>query len=250
MSPSNQANWPMPLWIAHRGAGKLAPENTLAAFRLGAQHGFRAFECDVKLSADGECFLMHDDKLERCTSGSGSPALQPWSALSRLDAGSWHSRPYAGEPLAHLDAIASFVIRNHLALNLEIKPTPGAEALTGRTVAQQVQRLWADVARKPLLSSFKPEALAAARDAAPELPRALLVDQARPSWLAEALDLSCCGVITHYSLMDAYAVQQIHALNMRAAVYTANDEAVVQWLLANGVDGIITDAVDRFSPAA
>jgi glycerophosphoryl diester phosphodiesterase len=43
---------PWPLWIAHRGAGKLAPENTLAAFRLGAQFGYAAFECDVKLSAD------------------------------------------------------------------------------------------------------------------------------------------------------------------------------------------------------
>ncbi|MBV8468892.1 MAG: glycerophosphodiester phosphodiesterase, partial [Burkholderiaceae bacterium] len=246
--PSGPDDWPMPLWIAHRGAGKLAPENTLAAFRLGAQFGFRAFECDVKLSADGECFLMHDDTLDRCTSGSGNPALQTWSALSQLDAGAWHSRLFAGEPLAHLGAVARFVIRNKLALNLEIKPTPGTETLTGQTVAQQVRRLWAGVERKPLLSSFKPEALAAAREAAPELPRALLVDQARQSWLAEARELGCIGVITHYSLMDAGAVQQIHALGMRAAVYTANDEAVVHWLLANGVDGVITDAVDRFSP--
>ena len=63
--------WPYPLWIAHRGAGKLAPENTLAAFRLGARHGYRAFECDVKLSADGVPFLLHDDTLER-TSGSSA----------------------------------------------------------------------------------------------------------------------------------------------------------------------------------
>ena len=57
--------WPLPLWIAHRGAGRLAPENTLAAFRTGAAHGFRAFECDVKLSADGVPFLLHDATLER-----------------------------------------------------------------------------------------------------------------------------------------------------------------------------------------
>ena len=52
------APWPYPRWIAHRGAGKLAPENTLAAFRVGAAHGYRAFECDVKLSADGVPFLL------------------------------------------------------------------------------------------------------------------------------------------------------------------------------------------------
>ena len=50
--------WPYPLWVAHRGAGKLAPENTLAAFRVGAGHGYRAFECDVKLSADGVLFTV------------------------------------------------------------------------------------------------------------------------------------------------------------------------------------------------
>ena len=52
--------WPYPRWIAHRGAGKLAPENTLAAFRVGAGYSYRMFECDAKLSADGVIFLMHD----------------------------------------------------------------------------------------------------------------------------------------------------------------------------------------------
>ncbi|HSH89567.1 MAG TPA: glycerophosphodiester phosphodiesterase family protein, partial [Ramlibacter sp.] len=60
-------SWPYPRWIAHRGAGKLAPENTLAAFRLGAQHGYRMFECDAKLSSDGVPFLMHDATLGRTT---------------------------------------------------------------------------------------------------------------------------------------------------------------------------------------
>ena len=59
--------WPYPRAIAHRGAGKLAPENTLAAFREGARHGYRAFECDVKLSADGVPFLLHDATLDRTT---------------------------------------------------------------------------------------------------------------------------------------------------------------------------------------
>src|SRR3954454_24649264 len=95
--------WPYPRWIAHRGAVKLAPENTLAAFRLGAQHGYRMFECDAKLSADGVPFLMHDSTLERTTSGHGIGGDQPWHALSQLDAGSWHSRAYAGEPLATLE---------------------------------------------------------------------------------------------------------------------------------------------------
>ena len=65
--------WPYPRWIAHRGAGKLAPENTLAAFRQGAQHGYRMFECDVKLSVDGVPFLLHDATLGRTTNASNKP---------------------------------------------------------------------------------------------------------------------------------------------------------------------------------
>ena len=94
------ADWPYPFWIAHRGAGKLAPENTLAAFRVGASHGYRAFECDVKLAADGVPFLLHDATLRRTTNGHGRAADLSWSELARLDAGSWHSRAYAGEPPA------------------------------------------------------------------------------------------------------------------------------------------------------
>jgi len=104
--------WPYPLWIAHRGAGKLAPENTLAAFRVGARHGYRAFECDVKLSADGVLFLLHDATLQRTTSGSGNAAQRRWGELARFDAGAWHSAAYAGEPLARLDDIAAYCIAN------------------------------------------------------------------------------------------------------------------------------------------
>ena len=112
------ADWPLPLWIAHRGAGKLAPENTLAAFREGARHGYRAFECDVKLSADDVPFLLHDTELDRTTPECGVASLRPWSELSRTDAGIWHSRAYAGEPLPSLRAIAAFLQANGFALDL------------------------------------------------------------------------------------------------------------------------------------
>ena len=242
--------WPYPLWIAHRGAGKLAPENTLAAFRVGAAHGYRAFECDVKLSADGVPFLLHDSTLARTTSGAGLAGEKTWAELSRLDAGGWHSRAYAGEPPPSLAAIAAFCRNNGYALDLEIKPSPGREAETGRVVALEVARLWAGAAVPPLLSSFRPEALQAARAAADSLPRALLLDTLRAGWFDEAQALECAAVVTAYPLMDAAVIAQLHAAGMRALVYTVNDPAEVQRIVALGIDGIVTDAVDRFSPAA
>ena len=241
--------WPYPRWIAHRGAGKLAPENTLAAFRVGASHGFRAFECDVKLSADGVPFLLHDATLQRTTSGTGPASALAWSELSRLDAGGWHSSTYAGEPVPSFAAIARYCLRNGFALDVEIKPSPGDERETGRAVAAMAATLWAQAATPPLLSSFQPDALEGARETAPDLPRALLLDTLRTGWLDEARALGCVAVVTNDALVDAAMLARARAAGLRALVYTVNDPAEASRLDALGIDGIVTDAVDRFSPA-
>jgi glycerophosphoryl diester phosphodiesterase len=240
--------WPYPRWIAHRGAGRLAPENTLAAFRVGAAHGYRAFECDVKLSADGVPFLLHDTTLQRTTSGHGPAAALAWNELSRLDAGGWHSRIYAGEPVPSFAAIAGFCLRNDFALNVEIKPSRGSERETGRVVAAMAATLWSAASPSPVLSSFQPAALEGARQAAPHLPRALLLDTLRSGWLDEAQALGCVAVVTNYSLIDAAVLGRIHAAGLRGLVYTVNDPAEARRLDRLGIDGLITDAVDRFSP--
>jgi glycerophosphoryl diester phosphodiesterase len=241
--------WPYPLWIAHRGAGKLAPENTLAAFRLGASYGYRAFECDVKLSADGVPFLLHDATLERTTGEPGLAGERAWAELSRLDAGSWHSRTYAGEPPPSLQAVAAYLQRNGFALDLEIKPTPGTDAHTGAVVAAEVARLWQGQAATPLLSSFRTDALRAARNRAPHLRRALLLDSLSPGDIESAVQLECAALITDHGLMDASLLERIRQAGMRAMVYTVNEPDRARELLSCGIDGIVTDAVDRFSPA-
>ena len=248
MPPWQAADWP--LWIAHRGAGKLAPENTLAAFRVGAAHGYRAFECDVKLSADGVPFLLHDDTLDRTTPEQGVAGLRPWAALSRLDAGAWHSRAFAGEALPSLDAIAAYVQHNSFALNLEIKPTPGQEHATGVAVGQACVSLWAAAESPLLFSSFRPDALQGARESAPAIPRALLIDTLWPGWFQMAQQLACVAVVSNHRLMDAALLSQIHGSGLRALCYTVNEVADAQRLLGLGIDGLITDAVDRFSPAS
>lgn len=243
------APWPYPTWVAHRGAGKLAPENTLAAFRLGAQHGFRMYECDVKLSADGVPFLLHDATLERTTSGSGTASDLPWSALSQLDAGSWHSRAYAGEPLPTLQALARHCIAHGHLLNIEIKPTPGDETNTGRVVAEHAALLWRDEAVPPLLTSFQPASLIAARAAAPQLPRGLLLGEWRDDAPAFAHEQQCAAIVCQWGLWSAERVAVVKALGLRALSYTVNDPEVARQQLALGVTGIITDRVDLFVPA-
>src|SRR5438045_9264485 len=117
-------------------------------------------ECDVKLAKNVTPFLTHDATLDRTTNakevfGPASSKVggdHPWSELAKLDAGGWHSRTYAGEPLPTLENISRFCIANGLLLNIEIKPTPGAERATGEVVARHAARLWNNASAPPLLS--------------------------------------------------------------------------------------------------
>ncbi len=250
MQTVNSENWPYPRWIAHRGAGKLAPENTLAAFKLGASYGYRMFECDVKLSADGVPFLLHDNTLNRTTTGKGTAGEQTWSELSQLDAGSWHSRIFAGEPLPSFANIAQFCLKNGYFVNIEIKPTPGQEAETGKVVAEHAARLWQDAAFPPLLTCFRPESLEAAQTAAPHLPRGLLLDTLWKGWLETALVLDSSAIVCNHALWNTSSVTQAKSAGFRCLSYTVYDEWPAQRLQDLGTDGIITDRVDLFSPCA
>lgn len=250
-------HWPYPRWIAHRGAGKLAPENTLAAFRLGASHGYRMFECDVKLSFDGIPFLLHDAYLQRTTNavdalGHGLSAVagdHPWGTLSLLDAGSWHSDAFAGEPLPTFEAIARYCLKNAYFLNIEIKATPGTEQHTGEVVARHAARLWHNASVPPLLTSFDVPSLEGAQHAQPELPRGLLLEHLWTGWLETALRLGCVAVVCDQCLWDSASMAQAKNAGLRTLSYTVNEPEAAQRLLALGLDGVITDRVDLFTPA-
>ena len=237
--------WPYPVKVAHRGAGKLAPENTLAALRFGAQFGYRMFEFDVKLSADNALYLMHDPTLERTTSGSGRAAAATLAELARLDAGGWHSPAFAGEGVPTLARVAAWLRANDYLANIEVKPCPGREAETGAAVALEVRALWHGAKVPPLVSSFSAAALEALRLVAPELPRALLFSALPDDWLERCLALGCVALDTHYATLTPEVIARAHQAGLRVAAYTVNDPERAEELIDWGLDVLITDAVDR-----
>ena len=239
--------WPYPKRCAHRGAGELAPENTLASLRLGRDHGYRMAEIDVKLSADGVAFLLHDDTLERTTDGAGRADALPWRELSRLDAGSWHSPAYAGEPIPTLAAVARFCRANGVALNIEIKPMPGRERETGAAVALDAAALWKGSDVPPLLSSFSATALEAALETVPALPRAWLTETLPADWRARCVALGCIALDAKHTLLRADTIAAAHAAGLRVAAWTVNDPMRVAELASWDVDTVITDAVDTIT---
>ena len=246
-------DWPYPKLCAHRGAGKLAPENTLTAMRVGHAHGYRMVEFDVKLSADNVSFLLHDATLERTTSGRGRADALPWRELARLDAGGWHSAKYAGEMVPTFAAIARWARAHDVRCNVEIKPTPGRERETGAAVALDAAALWRDAEVPPLFSSFSEIALDAAREAVPTLPRALLLDQLPADWLERLRRLECVALdANHKSIGDDVRFQQTDvAFHFMLAqvphnpIFTALHAAMASWLLEQRETSIRAKGSDR-----
>jgi glycerophosphoryl diester phosphodiesterase len=239
--------WPYPKLFAHRGGGSLAPENTLAAVRVGQSLGFRAHEFDVKLSKDGVAMLLHDETLGRTTSGRGRACDFTWAQLLELDAGAWHSERFRGERLASFEAVARLLIEHGDAANVEIKPTPGFERETGAAVAAEAARLWAGAKVPPLLSSFDFEAVIAAKECAPGLPRGWLTDEFGEADWARLEKLEAVSLHANHETFDVKTVARLHDKGYRVMLYTVNDVATAERLFDAGVDGLFTDNLKVFA---
>jgi len=240
-------DWPYAGFIAHRGGGSLAPENTLAGFATGARFGFAMAECDVKLSGDDVTFLLHDDTVDRTSDGDGVAAKLPYGEIEKLDAGSWFDKRFAGERMPTLAQMAELVERLGMRVNVEIKPSPGHEARTGELVAAEAAKLWRGRV-PPLLSSFSDEALAVARAVAADLPCGLLLHDIAPDWKARAARLECQSVHVAHRYLDAAAIRAFQDAGLYVMAYTVNDPERAKLLIEWGIDAICTDAIDAIGP--
>ena len=241
-------SWPYPRVIAHRGAGALAPENTLGAIRHGASLGFRGVEFDVMLTGDATPVLIHDETLERTTDGKGVVARLPYAEIGKLDAGRWLGERWSGERVPLFDQAARLCRELGVWANVEIKPAKGFESETGRAVAQMALELWRAAPLPPLLSSFAPLSLVAAKAAAPQLPRGLLFGKIPADWLARMRALDCVALHCNYTSLTAPLLEQIRAAGYAVLVWTVNDPAEAKRLYGWGVDAIVTDRLDLIGP--
>lgn len=251
--------WPYPHVVAHRGGGKLAPENTIAALRCGLAHGFAAVEFDAMLAKDSVPVLMHDAYFGRTIAGADSVSHRTAAELQTMDAGIWFGEDFAGEPVCTLAEAIGFCRSNGIWMNIEIKPSETVyELVTGKVVAALVKEAFADVLINgsvppralPLLSSFSYDALVAAKVAAPAIPRALLVDAVPDDWreMLEALDAVALHVNHEHVTPELAAA--VKAAGYGLFCYTVNDLARAAEIVGWGVDAFCTDRIDLIGPAA
>ncbi len=220
----------LPKVIGHRGAAAYAPENTLDSFREARRRGAAWVEIDVKLTADSVPIVMHDSSLKR-TTGIDRLAAEIRAADLPKDVPTFEQ------------AIACFQELG-LGCNVEIKPCEGRETETARVTVETLRRCWPAQLPPPLLSSFAEGSLAAARQAAPEFDRALLLGEIRDDWQARTEAVGAKGVNTNGQKLTAPRAVEIRKAGFTLSVYTINDGDVARALVAMGVDCVITDAPD------
>lgn len=235
----------VPAVIGHRGAAGHAPENTLASIRAAAAMGVRWVEFDTKLSRDGEVILFHDDTLERTTDGRGAIADTDLVQLRALDAGGWFGPAFTGEPVPILTEALAVLEELGLGAVVEIKASPGLEAETGRAVARMLANRWPAALPRPLISSFKRESLVAARDAAPELPRALNVLDVLPGWRDGLRAVDCVALHCLHDRLGRRRVVAARDAGYAVRCFTVNRLKRAETLFNWGVETVITDFPDR-----
>lgn len=230
-----------PQIIAHRGALREAPENTLPAFARALELGADGVELDVHLSRDGRLVVIHDFDLEGTTNGHGPVTALTAAELACLDAGSHFDARFAAVGVPTLDEVLDLV-GDRCRVNVEVKSLaddagPAAEAVA---CLLRERRLFEQV----IVSSFNPMTLVTLRRLEPTIDLgflyvAPLTQQQQAELLAssmhpQALHPYCAGV-TEETL--AWARAEGFAVN----VWTVNDVGEAHRLQSLGVDAIITD---------
>lgn len=239
--------------VAHRGASAYAPENTIAAMRLGIAMHADMVEIDVQETKDHRLVVMHDKTLARTTNVEHVfPHRSPWrvgdftlAEIEKLDAGSWKAAKYKGERVPTLGRVLDTVQGTGTGLMLEAK-NPGLYPGVGELIAADLERhpywLAATDPRLLLVVSFDWKFQRAFHTIAPQYKLGLIGDttSSRMPELAHwayALDPSLAD-------LDATEVEHIHAAGLVTDTWTVNSRAGMRRAIGYGVDGITTNYPD------
>jgi glycerophosphoryl diester phosphodiesterase len=225
--------------IAHRGTSAYAPENTLAAFDLALQMGYRHLELDVDLTRDGHIVVMHDDTVDRTTNGTGPVGNHTLAELRALDAGAWFGSQFTGERVpAYAEVLDRY--RGQAHLHTELKGR--APHLTSGTVDLVRQY---DMVDHVTVTSFQYPRLAEIRAYAPELSTGWLVREVSDATIAQAQTLGLTLICPRADTVTPALVHRLQAEGFVVRAWGVADDALMCQVVDAGADGMTVNFPDR-----
>lgn len=230
-----------PWIIAHRGASGHAPENTMAAFRRAVELGAGFIETDLHLTRDAQLVAIHDDTLDRTTTGRGAVKDFTLAELRELDAGSWFAPEFAGERIPTLKEIIEFARETDVALFLEVK----AAAIWGIEHAVVNALRDSGEAAGIVVLSFQESILASVHRLDRTLMTGFLFDRPVEKPIAMAQRIGARQLAPRADLVRPEMVEEAHREGLQVVAWSVNDPEHMRALVSEGVDGIMTDFPDR-----
>jgi len=238
--------------VGHRGAAAHAPENTIASLARGQNDGADEVEFDVQRTADGVPVLLHDDTLDRTTSGSGPLRARTWRELGALDAGSWFAPRFAGERIPSLADVCAWAKTARVDLSVELKQPAPAEGLPldDGLAASAVECLRASgVLSRAVLHSFDHPTIAQVRRLAPEARTALLYggpNLVEPLAIARTVPgITALHIRWHWVSRELCRAAHAASLSVHAyGLAEPLERETVLRLVEFGVDSLSADAPD------
>lgn len=227
--------------IAHRGASAHAPENTLTAVRKARQMGATWIETDVRLTADGQLVMIHDDTLNRTTNGTGAVLQASLDHIKSLDAGSWFSNEYAGETVPTLQEFIDCILFEDLNLQLEFKEVFGLEERLVQDVCAILNQRWPFGKRELFLSGFSERCMRLAARELPNVPRCLAVTVTPPDPALRLVEAGCQIMHLQNDYLDDPTLDRLNRSGIEFAVATVNETGRTTHLLKRGAQSVLTD---------
>lgn len=218
---------------AHRGASRVAPENTLAAVRLAHELGADLAEIDVQSTADGAVVVIHDRDLMRMAGLPGRIAEMPLADVQAADVGSRFAAEFAGERVPTLEEVIAYA-RGRIDLNIELK-IYGDDRRVAEQTADLIARM--NFESHCIVMSLDHESIRRARARNAGLRIGLIVSAA----LGDIGRLDVDALSVRAALATDALVTEAHAAGRQVHVWTLDDAAAALPLLARGVDNIITN---------
>lgn len=226
------------LVLAHRGASKIAPENTEAAFQKAMQMGADGVELDVQLTKDKKLVVIHDERVDRTTNGIGYVKDLTLKEIKKLDAGSYFSPKFAGERILTLEE-ALELTRNSKLINIEIKNIIIKYKNIEREVVSIIKKM--NLESKVICSSFNHYSIAMIKQLSPEIKTGLLyVSTLYKPWIY-ATTLGVEAIHPHYYSVSSEIVNDCHDNNIKVNVWTVDDKDAIKQMISNQVDTLITN---------
>jgi glycerophosphoryl diester phosphodiesterase len=229
---------------AHRGASGHAPENTLAAFALAVELGADGVELDVQLTSDREMVVIHDETLDRTTSGAGWVKDLTLAEIKALDA-SYGRTGFAGEKVPTLREVFDLLKPTDLTINVEIKDSVIPYFGLGDAVSQLVDEY--DLGHRVVLSSFNHCSLAWLRQNGSMVKTGVLFGDVLFEPWNYAAQIWATALHPAYSYADYVfnLVEEAHNALLDVNVWTVNEPEDIERMIDRGVDAIITNYPER-----